>query len=69
MNIPTEIAEKYNLLKKGTYDQVGLDMTDPCKNLDKLYFAENLEGTESNIFSNVTLKKFVEYISELLLCL
>ena len=69
MNIPTEIAEKYNLLKKGTYDQVGLDMTDPFKNLEKLYAAGHLETTESSIFSNVTLKKFVEYISELLLSL
>ena len=69
MNMPEEIAEKYNLLKKGTYESIGLDMTDPLKNISRLYNTENFEGTESNIFSNVTLKKFVEYISELLLSL
>ena len=69
MNLPEEIAEKYKLLKKGTYESIGLDMIDPLKNISKLNNAENFEGTESNIFSNVTLKKFVEYISELLLSL
>ena len=50
MNMPEEIAEKYKLLKTGTYESIGLDLEDPFKNLTQLYSSENLESTESNIF-------------------
>ena len=74
MEIPEEISAKYQILKKGTYDQIGLSQSEPFANLEAI-FGRDLNprsespapDADSNLFVNVTLKKFVEYVSELAL--
>ena len=74
MEIPEEISAKYQILKKGTYDQIGLSQAEPLTNLEAIFGQVRQTRSESpapdadnNLFVNVTLKKFVEYVSELAL--
>ena len=74
MEIPKEISAKYQILKKGTYDQIGLSLSEPFTNLEAIFGREQQPKSETplpdddhNLFLNVTLKKFVEYVSELAL--
>ena len=74
LEIPSEIYEKFLMLKAGTYQSIGIDFDDPFVSIDSIFEQQNLSlyhggqggyDEQKQHAQSETIKSFVDYLDEL----
>ena len=77
LEIPSEIYEKFLMLKAGTYQSIGIDFDDPFVSIDSIFEQQNLSLSTNKVnyqggydeqkqhTQSETIKSFVDYLDEL----
>ena len=77
LEIPSEIYEKFLMLKAGTYQSIGIDFDDPFVSIDSIFEQQNLSLSTNKVnyqggydeqkqhAQSETIKSFVDYLDEL----
>lgn len=74
LEIPSEIYEKFLMLKAGTYQSIGIDFDDPFVSIDSIFEQQNLRSyhggqggydEQKQHAQSETIKSFVDYLDEL----
>jgi len=78
LEIPSEISEKFQMLKMGTYAAIGIDPSDPFASLSSRIDLQHsrlgrsvspphspISLEDKMVFYNITMKKFVDYLHDL----
>ena len=80
LEIPSEIYEKFLMLKAGTYQSIGIDFDDPFVSIDSIFEQQKLSLSTNKVnyhggqggydeqkqhAQSETIKSFVDYLDEL----